>query len=55
MTNYEKIKTTTIDEFMNFVMNCGCQTCIYEQDGLKCTGSRPCSEGIKKWLESEAK
>lgn len=53
MTNYEKIKTMTIDEFMDFVMSCGCQTCIFEHGDLKCADSRLCSEGIKKWLESE--
>ena len=52
MTNYEKIKSMSIDEMANLLGN-ECEFCVcFNEPFLKC--SRSCNEGVKKWLESEA-
>lgn len=51
MTNYEKIKSMSVEEMAEFMYeNCLCACCPYCDGGLcHCD----CKDGHKKWLESE--
>ncbi len=51
MTNYEKIKSMSIDEMAN-LLEATCEFCVCFKEPRKCTPR--CKEGVKKWLESEA-
>ena len=51
MTNFEKIKSLTVKEMVNFICEGACNYCIYA-DG-DCRGFK-CREGVREWLEQEA-
>lgn len=55
MTNYEKIKSMSVEEMARFIGNTpsinSCEFCFYGGDD--CFNIR-CSYGVKKWLEQEA-
>ena len=52
MTNYERIKNMTIHEIVDLIIhNYRCRKCAYYN--RCCNGE--CEQGIKEWLESEAK
>lgn len=48
-TNFENIKTFSIDDMADFINEAGCKTCA--DFGESDCGD--CINGIKRWLESE--
>ena len=51
MTNFEKIKQMSVEK-MAKVIEKSCEVCcIYNGN---CTANNNCTDGIKRWLESEA-
>lgn len=54
MTNFEKLKTMSFYEMLNFIdSNCGCGVCS-RKDCDNCNESGDCRDHMKEWLESEA-
>ena len=56
MTNFERIKSMTFDELLDFLFhNGGCGIC--SRDGVEegCIYIDGCKPYIKEWLESEVK
>lgn len=51
MTNYEKIKSMSINEMATLISAPPCEICDYK--GTDCSGVS-CNLSVKKWLESEA-
>ncbi len=56
MTNYEKIKSMSIEEFTEFIAECmsrcnNCSAFICLDGDCDCRG---CKKDIKEWLEKEA-
>lgn len=51
MTNFERIKAMSLDEMAGIMAEEGCYHCEYA-DAEKCY--MRCTEGVRKWLESEA-
>ena len=52
MTNFEKIKSMSVDEMVAFLRDANCYTtCLYMLD---CEGEMNCNNGIKKWLQNKA-
>lgn len=51
MTNFEKIKNMTIEEFTSFLWSF--DPCPAENDGFLCGDRNQCRKCIKKYLESE--
>ena len=53
MNNYEHIKTMSIEEMVELLMNrSACDTCYCDMEDNKCMAVG-CKDGIKQWLESE--
>ena len=53
MTNYEKIKSMSVDEIANTIYESGWAVCeLCECRTARCNG-KECLEAHKKWLESE--
>lgn len=54
MTNFEKIKTMTVEEMAKLLDEGECWHCVrYKtQTALECLGC-VCADGVKQWLESE--
>ena len=52
MTNYEKIKSMSIDELIEYIIGSICLSCIYITENCDCKKFN-CRKGIKQWLESE--
>ena len=51
MTNEEKIKAMSTDEFVRWIMTRVCKKCSYCEKN--CSGIH-CFDGIKEWLKEEA-
>lgn len=57
MTNFENIKSMSLEQMTIFLNSHHCQNCaFYDKTSVRrCTEpEKTCAEGIKKWLESEA-
>lgn len=53
MTNYEKIKGMSIDDFNEIITGFGdCWACAFRKGSEECQ-SHPCSTGILLWLRRE--
>lgn len=52
MTNFDYIKTLSLDEFCDLRLN-GCHTCIYKDEDCQKNEETSCGEGFKKWLGLE--
>ncbi len=52
MTNYEKIKTISIDEMAEVVTGC-CGGCVMHINCTDIEEGMTCTEYAKQWLESE--
>lgn len=51
-TNFDKIKSMTVDEMAELLNDKDCTVCIY--DSIDCTGDDcDCYLGIKQWLMQE--
>lgn len=51
-TNNDRINEMSIEE-KAAVMSCACNVCVYTKEDC-ISHERCCSDGVKKWLESEA-
>ena len=58
MTNYEKIKSLSLDKMAEFLVDnveMPCEMCPCNVDDYKCTGSNyDCKKTLKKWLKAES-
>lgn len=58
MTNYEKIKSMSMEEMAAFIdtIDKHCQCCAHNRniDGVCHVSLDTCESGVSKWLESEA-
>lgn len=52
MTNFERIKAMSLDEMAEQIAANSCHNCVYVFSEEPCRGR--CTEGTRKWLESEA-
>lgn len=53
MTNFEKIKNMTSEEFSIFLIKKNiCDCCAYDGDRNRCDMCT-CQEGLNKWLDTE--
>ena len=55
MSNFDRIKAMNIDELAEFISQFAddCKFCICDLNDEKCKTFKFCSDGIKKWLESD--
>lgn len=50
MTNYEWLKSLSIEDMAEMIGDATCEMCFYNRHNQKCT-SQGCVEGVAKWLK----
>lgn len=53
-TNYQKIKSMSLDEMAELLAYMECDTCCVYGDKTDCLEGSDCFTGIKQWLQEES-